>query len=68
MYKIKADTLAVTPAGVRVGLRVELGEGAPVRFSEVRIPWDLWTNPDRADIIAAFNRSVDLEPEDVPLF
>jgi hypothetical protein len=68
MWKIKVDTATASDCGVWLGLRVQLDKNGPVRFLRVLAPYELLDAESRAEVIHSFNRSVDLDPEDVPLF
>lgn len=66
--KITADQVAATETALLIGLRVEFARNGPVRFHTVRVPWEAMSTETRRTMIAAFNRTIEITADDVPLF
>lgn len=67
MIQVEVDKASASPDGLRCGCVVRYGEGGPVRFVEVFLPYAVLDRETRAEIIVAFDKAVgfwlDHEPD-----
>lgn len=70
MLTVDVEQVVVTKGQVSLGLVVRYGENGPVRFAQARLPIGLMSPPVLGQIMAAWDRECEREPqgEDTPLF
>jgi hypothetical protein len=66
--KMNVDAVVPTPSGLRLGCVIRYGDGGPVRFLDATVDWSVFTLEVQQACVAAFDRMLDAEPEDEPLF
>lgn len=70
--QVTVDKVSPSPEGLRCGCVVRYGEGGPVRFVEVWLPYAVLDKATRAEMLVAFDKAVDAwldaEPDQQSLF
>lgn len=68
MLEVRVDQIAATRSALSVGLVIQYSDHGPIRFAQAHVPWDLFTQEVRAELVSVFNRMVeaylDEEPDD----